>query len=542
MSLLSVNGLRISYTTAEETREVVHGVSFDIQAGEVVAVVGESGSGKTTVAQSVIGLLPANGKLGAGEILLNGENIAGWSPKRMQGIRGSKIGLIPQDPSSSLNPVKTIGAQIGEVFTIHKRGNSAEAKKRVIELLERVGLSEPERRAGQYPHELSGGMRQRVLIAIAIALRPQLIIADEATSALDVTVQRRVLDLLDDLRAESGTAILFVTHDLAVAADRADRLLVMRDGSIEEQGPTAEVMTAATSSYTRQLLRDAPSLGTATFRPLLAAVAADAAPAVPAVEAIDLVKEFGGKRGQQPFRALDGVSFSIARGTTHALVGESGSGKSTTARLIMRFEQQSSGTVRIDGDDVAGLKREGLRALRRRIQLVYQNPFGSLDPLQSVGSLIAEPMKNFAMGTRPERAKRAAELLDLVALPQAFAERRPRELSGGQRQRVAIARALALDPEILILDEAVSALDVTVQAQILDLLASLQQQLGLTYLFISHDLAVVRQISDTISVMSRGRIVETGTTRDVLLRPASEYTRELLDAVPGTHRTDSAPR
>ncbi|WP_082716922.1 dipeptide ABC transporter ATP-binding protein [Microterricola viridarii] len=536
--VLAVEGLSVSYRTAAGLSRVVHDVSFTVRPGEVVALVGESGSGKTTTAQAVIGLLAENAHRDAGSILLNGVDIAGWSDKRLETVRGARIGLIPQDPSSSLNPVRTIGAQIAEVLQIHKRGDKATRQARVIELLTRVGLPEPERRATQYPHELSGGMRQRVLIAIAIALRPELIIADEATSALDVTVQKTILDLLDELRAEFGTAILFVTHDLGVAAERAERIVVLQHGRIQEQGETRTVIARPESEYTKRLFADAPSFHLTPSRaqrppvaPLFLRDAAIADAENPyAVEVEDLVTEFG--RGATAFRAVDGVSFRLRRGTTHAIVGESGSGKTTTARAVAGLAEPTSGCIIIDGEHVAKFRGEQRRQLRRRIQLVYQNPFGSLDPRQSVEQIVAEPLRNFGLADRRGRGIRAAELLDLVALPSAVLSRRARELSGGQRQRVAIARALAVNPEILVLDEAVSALDVTVQAQILRLLESLQDELGLSYLFISHDLAVVRQISDTVSVMSRGRAVETGSAAQIFGNPQHEYTQQLLAAVP----------
>ncbi|MEU5864972.1 ABC transporter ATP-binding protein [Nonomuraea sp. NPDC047529] len=511
MSLLDVRDLAVSY----DGRPAVHGVSFTVEPGEVVAVVGESGSGKTTTAHSIIGLLPGNASLERGSVLLGENDLATWSPRRMESVRGAQIGLVPQDPSNSLDPVKTVGAQIAEVLRIHKRGDRAAVRRRVVELLTRVGLPDPETRARQYPHELSGGMRQRVLIAIAVALEPRLIIADEPTSALDVTVQRRILDLIDDLRAEFGTAVLLVTHDLGVAASRSDRLVVMKDGRVEEQGPTREILAAPGADYTRRLLHDAPALSARPFREPVAAE--------PAIVVRDLVKEF--RSGRRAFRAVDGVSFEVPRGTTHALVGESGSGKTTTARMVVRFAEPTSGTVTVTGAP------DG-RGFRRHVQLVHQNPYGSLDPRQSIAGIVEEPLRNFGLGDRAARRARVAELLDRVALPADVSSRRPRELSGGQRQRVAIARALAAGPEVLVLDEAVSALDVTVQAQILDLLGQLQRDLGLTYLFISHDLAVVRQISHTVSVMNKGRIVESGSTRRVFTDPADDYTRELLAAIP----------
>jgi len=544
MSVLDVQGLRVSYDSRAGRREVVHGVDVSVGEGAVVALVGESGSGKSTTAHALIGLLPEGGRVDGGSIALGGVDITGWSQQRLRAVRGAQVGLVPQDPVSSLDPVRPIGVQVGEVLRLHGVRSAAVRRARVLELLERVGLDDPALRARQYPHELSGGMRQRVLIATAIALRPRLIIADEPTSALDVTVQRRILDLIDDLRREEGTSVLLVTHDLGVAADRAQRIVVLNQGRVVEQGPSAGILSSPADVYTRQLLADAPALAVGDFRrPAPALFLRDAAAAAaenPYVIVADgLVKEFAVHgRGREPFRAVDDVSFQVRRGTTHALVGESGSGKTTTARLVTRFLQPDAGRIELVGSsgelaDIGGLRGEGLRRLRRRIQLVYQNPFSSLDPRQNVAQIVAEPLHNFREGTRAERSARAAELLDRVALPADLLERTPRELSGGQRQRVAIARALAIRPDVVVLDEAVSALDVTVQARILELLESLQQELGLTYLFISHDLAVVRRISHTVSVMRRGRVVEAGSTEDIFTSPAHEYTRELLAAVPG---------
>ncbi len=553
-AVLELENLSVSYSdSAHNRRRVVHEVSFAVPPGEVVALVGESGSGKSTTAQAVIGLLAGNGRLDAGSIRLNGEDIAGWSDKRLNTIRGSKISLIPQDPTSSLNPVKTVGARVEEVLRLHTVLDRSQRRARVLELLERVGLPHPELRAGQHPHELSGGMKQRVLIAAAIALKPQLIIADEATSALDATVQRTILDLIDDLRAEFGTAVLFVTHDLGVAADRADRIVVLRDGRVQEQGPTANVLSRPETDYTRQLLADAPSASRGSFRaarPVIREHSAGSSAAhsnggrttdantQPAVVVRDLVQEFSLGSGRPAFRAVDGVSFSVPQGTTHAIVGESGSGKTTTARALAGFLRPSSGSVLVDGTDLAGLRREDLRLFRKKVQLVYQNPFTSLDPRQSILRTIEEPLLNFdrqiGRTAKGDREKRVRKLLERVKLPENVLHRRPRALSGGQRQRVAIARALILDPKVLVLDEAVSALDVTVQAQILSLMDQLQQDLGLSYVFITHDLAVVKHIANTVSVMSNGRIVESGSTEDVFLRPAHSYTRELIAAIPGS--------
>jgi peptide/nickel transport system ATP-binding protein len=529
--VLSIGNLAVSYKGGDGFQRVVNNVSLQVRPGEVVALVGESGSGKTTTAQAVIGLLPENGRVESGAIRLNGADISGWSQKRLDTIRGSKISLIPQDPTSSLNPVRTIGAQVAEVLQIHRFGSKAEIEARVIELLTRVGLPQPELRARQYPHELSGGMRQRVLIAIAIALRPALIIADEPTSALDVTVQKRILDLIDELRREYGTAVLLVTHDLGVAADRADHLVVMKGGRIQEQGPTGQVLASPRSEYTRKLLADAPSLNEARIKPKTRALGGSDGDHAIVVE--NLVQDFplGGRQGS--FRAVDGVSFKVPRGTTHAIVGESGSGKTTTARNLVGFQKPTSGRILVDGIDVSSLRGDSLRQFRRKIQLVYQNPFSSLDPLQTIFQIIEEPLLNFDPVAREDRTRKVHAILDRVGLPSSVLTRKPRALSGGQRQRVAIARALVLDPQVLVLDEAVSALDVTVQAQILGLLDELQGALGLTYLFISHDLAVVRQISDTISVLHNGRQVDSGTAEDVFQRPGSPYTRELINAIPG---------
>ncbi|RJL55207.1 dipeptide ABC transporter ATP-binding protein [Pectobacterium carotovorum] len=525
--VLALENVTIAYRSDDREQTVVEGVSFHIQPGEVVALVGESGSGKTTTAQAVIGLLAENGRLTRGAIRLNGVDISGWSQKRLDSVRGAQISLIPQDPTSSLNPVQTIGEQVDEILRIHQREDRQTIRQKTLALLERVGLNQPELRAKQYPHELSGGMKQRVLIAIAIALKPALIIADEPTSALDVTVQKRILDLLDELRRENGTAVLFVTHDLGVAAERADRLLVFQNGYIQEQGPTLEVLSAPSSHYARTLLANVPSLNPTPRPPRN-----HASDIIVSVENLVQTFPLSGRKGEH-FRAVDDVSFSVARGTTHAIVGESGSGKTTTARSLLGFHHPSAGRILIDGTDITHLKGEALRQFRQKIQLVYQNPFGSLDPSQRLYDIVEEPLRNFNRHTAAQRERKIHEMFERVALPAALLSRKPRELSGGQRQRVAIARALVLEPQVLVLDEAVSALDVTVQAQILRLLAELQESLGLTYLFISHDLAVVRQIADTVSVLYHGKQLESGPVEQIFAHPEHRYTRELIEAIPG---------
>ncbi|AJI79623.1 dipeptide ABC transporter ATP-binding protein [Corynebacterium singulare] len=524
--LLTVQDLNVSYTTAKGDVPAVQGVNVEVHPGQMTAIVGESGSGKTTSAMAAIGLLPSNATIDAGTITFDGRDITSLSRREWRELRGRRIGLIPQDPNNSLNPLKTIGASVEEGLTIHHVGSAAERKARALELLERVGIDDPERRYQQYPHELSGGMKQRVLIAAAVALEPDLIIADEPTSALDVTVQKIILDLLDDMRAELGMGILFITHDLAVAGDRADRVVVMEAGQLREEGLAATVLTNPHHDYTKRLLADAPSLTLADVGTVSARAALGDREALVRVEG--LTQRFG------DFTAVDDISFTVAKGSTHALVGESGSGKTTTGRSIAMFNTPTEGSITVGGREIVGLRGKQLRAERNNIQLVYQNPYGSLDPKQSIGQTVAEPLRNLK-GARASAAKaKAQEFLELVALNPDFYDRRPSELSGGQRQRVAIARAMIVEPELVILDEAVSALDVTVQAQILRLLGKLQEELGLTYIFISHDLAVVNQISDTVSVLSHGKQVESGPTAEVFSNPQSPFTRQLIEAIPGS--------
>ncbi|MFI8529627.1 dipeptide ABC transporter ATP-binding protein [Streptomyces aquilus] len=531
--LLEIRGLSVSYRTRGGTVPAVRGVDLDVLPGQVTAVVGESGSGKSTTAHAVTRLLAANGTIDAGTVRFGRHDLATLSEAELRTVRGARIGLVPQDPTVSLNPVKRIGEQVAEVLRIHGLATRRSAPVEAIAVLDRAGLPDAAVRARQYPHELSGGMRQRALIAIAIAARPELIIADEPTSALDVTVQRVILDHLQHLTEESGTAVLLVTHDLGVAADRAQRLVVMEQGRVVEAGPTRAILAHPQHEYTRRLLASAPRLTAARPRTPAAAPKADA---VPLVEVRHLVKEFRLPRtggGPQVLRAVDDVSFTLHRGQTLALVGESGSGKSTTARLALRLTDASAGHILFDGTDITTARGARARELRRRAQLIYQNPYASLDPRFSIGEVITEPLRAFKVGDRASRRARARDLLDRVALPATTLERRPAELSGGQRQRVAIARALALSPDLVVCDEPVSALDVSVQAQVLELLAELQADTGVAYLFISHDLAVVRQIADQVAVMRTGRIVETGPPEDLFTSPRHAYTRELLAAIPG---------
>ncbi|WP_134736064.1 ABC transporter ATP-binding protein [Amycolatopsis sp. CFH S0740] len=520
--MLEISELAVSYRTSGGVVPAVRDVSLRVGAGEIVAVVGESGSGKSTTAHAAIGLLPRGGLVRRGRIAFDGRDLTTLSEKDWRQVRGTGIALVPQDPTVSLNPVRRIGEQVAEVLLIHRLAARNEADARAVELLRRAGVDRPELRARQYPHELSGGLRQRVLIAIALAGKPRLIIADEPTSALDVTVQKEILDHLAELAADDGTAILLITHDLGVAADRAGRIAVLSEGRLVEEGPARELLAAPTQDYTQRLLAAAPSLSREPLRPRRA----EGPEVLLSVESVS--KTFASRAGSM--QAVDDVSFQLTRGRTLALVGESGSGKTTTARMAVGLETPTAGTISFDGQDVTRLSPAELRRLRRRFQLVYQNPYASLNPRFSIADVIGEPLRAFRVGGRTERV---AELADQVALPSSVLPRKPAELSGGQRQRAAIARALALRPDLVVLDEPVSALDVSVQAQILNLLVELQDGLGLTYLFITHDLAVVREIADQVGVMRQGKLLEAGPADDVLLRPREQYTRDLLAAIPG---------
>ena len=563
--LLEIKALQVGFQTQRGMVTAVDGVNITLMPGQTLAIVGESGSGKSTTAHAIINLLPGSGRITGGEILFEGRNIAALDEKQMEEIRGRKIGFVPQDPMSNLNPVWSVGFQVEEAIRANGIATGKQdVKKRAIQVLTEAGLSDADKRLKQFPHQFSGGMRQRVLIGMGLSSNPKLLIADEPTSALDVTVQRRILDHLEKLTRESGTALVFITHDLGLAAERAEQLVVMYKGKVVESGPSREILQNPMHPYTQRLVAAAPSLASrriqSASKPLedlgyeatrvtegvdLIAAAesrheahAATADTTAAIAVKDLTKVYkirGGKGSASTLKAVDGVSFEIERGTTMALVGESGSGKSTVAKLLLRLEDATSGEIRIDGTDTAPLKGKSLLALRRKMQPVFQDPYGSLDPLRNIGNTISEPLSVFKVGDSTSRRARVNELLDQVALPKSLVTRYPNELSGGQRQRVAIARALALKPEIVVLDEAVSALDVLVQAQILQLLTDLQSELGLTYLFITHDLAVVRVIADNVSVMKSGRIVEAAATDEVFDNPREEYTKELLDAIPGAN-------
>ena len=539
--LLEVTDLRITFESSTGVVEAVRDFDMTIYPGQKVAIVGESGSGKSTSAMAVLGLLPGTGKVTGGSIKLRGEELTKLDEKGWQKIRGNRIGLVPQDPMSNLNPVWRIGTQVEESLKANNIVEGSERHQRVIELLEHAGLPDAERRAGQFPHEFSGGMRQRALIAMGLAANPELLIADEPTSALDVTVQKRILDHLEMLTQESQTALLFITHDLGLAAERADHLLVMHRGRVVERGPSLDILRNPKHPYTRRLVNAAPSLAAARTHAALKdedVTVAETKPEDVVIRVDNLVKEFdvrGQKGAKKTLRAVDEVSFDLRRGTTLALVGESGSGKSTVANMALSLLEPTSGTVYFEGRDISELNRKELFNLRRKMQVVFQNPYGSLDPMYSIYRCIEEPLRLHKVGSRKERDARVAELLDMVQMPRSAMRRYPNELSGGQRQRIAIARAMALGPEVIVLDEAVSALDVLVQDQILQLLKGLQDEMNLSYLFITHDLAVVRETADDIVVMRQGKVVEQGPADAIFADPQADYTRNLIDSVPGLH-------
>jgi peptide/nickel transport system ATP-binding protein len=559
--LLEIQNLNVCFTSDGKKVPAVSDVNLSVYPGQTVAVVGESGSGKSTTAHAIIDLLPGTGQVTSGRILFDGKDLATASKKDVIAVRGNGIGFVPQDPMTNLNPVWKVGFQVRETLVANGIAKGADAKAKAIELLEQAGMSDAAKHMNQYPHEFSGGMSQRALIAIGLACRPKLLIADEPTSALDVTVQRRILDHLGELTSELGTAVLLITHDLGLAAERAEHLVVMYRGRVVESGPALQILREPQHLYTKRLVNSAPSLASqrlsssrrrVEIREQAVQVAEEIAAADTEIAAVsddvvvaeDLTKVYK-VRGNVPWRstdfiAVDKVSFRLKRGTTTAIVGESGSGKSTVAKMVLALLEPTSGTVTFESQDVTKLDRKGAMAFRRRVQPIFQNPYGSLDPMYSIYRAIEEPLRTHHIGDSAQREATVRDLLDKVALPTSVMRRYPNELSGGQRQRVAIARALALSPEVVVCDEAVSALDVLVQAQILKLLNDLQAELGLSYLFITHDLAVVRQIADDVVVMEHGRIVEAATATEVFDNPRQEYTRKLLEAIPGRGLLDTA--
>ncbi|MCJ2072951.1 ABC transporter ATP-binding protein [Methylobacterium sp. J-030] len=552
--ILSVRDLTVSFRSDGRWRAVVHGVSFDVGPRETVALVGESGSGKSVSALSVLRLLPRDASRVGGSVRFEGRELLAAPEAEMRRVRGDSIAMIFQEPMTSLNPVLTIGFQIAEALIRHRGLSRAAAEAEALRLLDTVRIPAARARLHEYPHRFSGGMRQRVMIAMALACRPKLLIADEPTTALDVTIQAQILDLIKSLQDQEGMAVLFITHDMGVVAEIADRTVVMYKGRAVEDGATARIFSAPAEPYTRALLAAVPRLGTMAgrARPMrfpvidratgVAAAASESPDTVkaaerPVLEVRDLTTRFeirSGLFGRVTGRvhAVERVSFSLAAGETLALVGESGCGKSTTGRSILRLVEPLSGSVVLDGEDITGLDAPALRTRRRRMQMIFQDPFASLDPRMSVGAAVAEPLLINRLATRKEALRRAEDLLARVGLSPDMATRFPHEFSGGQRQRIAIARALALNPRLIVADEAVSALDVSVKAQVVNLMLDLQAEFGLAYLFISHDMAVVERVSHRVAVMYLGEIVEIGPREAVFGNPQHPYTKTLLAAVP----------
>ncbi|MGW5422762.1 ABC transporter ATP-binding protein [Streptomyces sp. NPDC003943] len=528
--VVTVEGLTVAF---DDSVTAVDDLSFTLDAGRALALVGESGSGKSTVAGALLGLHHGTGAHVGGRVTVGGIDVGSAGPAELRRLRGGVAAMVFQDPLSALDPYYAIGDQIAEVYRIHHLGSKKAARARAVEVLDRVGIPDAARRARSRPHEFSGGMRQRALIAMALACEPQLLVADEPTTALDVTVQAQILDLLHELRQETGMALLLVTHDVGVAAGSADDILVMRGGRAVERGPAARVLAAPSEPYTRELLSAVPRLD-GPLRPAPAAPPAGE----PLLEAVGLRREFG--RGKAKVTAVDGVSLTVRAGETLGVVGESGSGKTTLGRMLVRLLDPSDGRLRYAGTEIGRLSERELRPHRRELQMVFQDPVSSLNPRRSVGESVADPLR--AAGERDDRLvrNRVRELLDRVGLDPDRYDAYPHEFSGGQRQRVGIARALAARPRLIVCDEPVSALDVTTQAQVTALLADLQAELGLGLVFIAHDLAVVRQVSDRVAVMRGGRIVEQGTVEEVYGAPQDPYTRKLLAAVPALERAPAA--
>ncbi|HNB28360.1 MAG TPA: ABC transporter ATP-binding protein, partial [Alphaproteobacteria bacterium] len=510
-ALLTLSDLRVAFATPSGPVTVVDGLGFSLEAGRTLCIAGESGSGKSVTALSLMGLLPKpGGRIIGGSALFQGKDLFKLPEAEMQEIRGDEIGMIFQEPMTSLNPVLSIGTQMTEGLRRHKGLSHAEAEKRALAVLDSVRIPEAKRRLSQYPHELSGGMRQRVMIAMAMSCDPKILIADEPTTALDVTIQAQILELMSDLQKQTGTAIILITHDMGVVAEMADDVVVMRHGKMVEQGPVKTVLTAPQADYTKALLAAVPKFANGRNAP------GEKPRIEPALAVRDLIVRFDVKGGffhrtRQRVHAVEKISFDLMPGETLALVGESGCGKSTSARAIMHLSP-FTGSVKIHGKETAGITGDALRALRRDVQMIFQDPHASLDPRMSVGDLVGEPLVIHGLASGTELKDRVADLFQRVGLPKEHMARYPHEFSGGQRQRICVARALSLNPKIIIADECVSALDVSIQAQILELLKKLQAELGLSYLFISHDMAVVEQISHRVAVMYLGQIVETGPT------------------------------
>jgi peptide/nickel transport system ATP-binding protein len=532
--ILEVRGLTVDFLSDRDPFRAVSAVDFHVSRGETLCILGESGSGKSVSTSAIMGLIDTPpGDIVAGRMFFEGRDLSTMSHEERRDINGRKIAMIFQDPLAYLNPVHTIGRQIAEVFEAHSIASGADARRRVMDLLRRVGIPDPEHRIDQYPHQFSGGQRQRVMIAMAIALQPSVIIADEPTTALDVSVQAQILELLRDLQAEYGMALILITHDLEVAASMADRVMVMKGGRIVEEGEARSVFTRPQHDYTRKLLSALPHADDADKGHRRSVTAAGE----PILKVENIVKRYTLSTGLfgtgKHVNAVNNVSFEVGGGETVGIVGESGSGKSSVARILLRLNEPTSGRALYKGDDIFRMNERELLKLRRKMQMVFQDPYGSMNPRMDVRSIISEPLRiHRDILPKAQWNDRVVELLELVGLKAEHANRHIHQFSGGQRQRIAIARALASDPELIVCDEAVSALDVSIQAQVIDLLADLRTRLGLSYIFITHDLPIVRHFADRIIVMKHGEIVEQGTTQALFANPQHPYTRTLLNATP----------
>ena len=551
--VLSIRDLKTSFLVEGKWQQVLHGISLDVMAGETVAIVGESGSGKSVTSLSIMGLLPKGAAKVSGSIKLNGRELIGLDNSELRKLRGAEMAMIFQEPMTSLNPVFTVGRQIAEALTTHKTLSAAEVRAETIRLLEKVRIPNADQRLKAYPHEFSGGMRQRVMIAMALASSPKLLIADEPTTALDVTIQGQILDLIKTLQEEEGMSVLFITHDMGVVAEVADRTVVMYRGEAVEAGPTAQIFAKQEHPYTRALLAAVPRMGSMTGKtnPLRFGIVDRETGVAGAERSLDtpvdtgtpilrvagLVTRFsvkGGWLGRKTgaVHAVEKVSFDLFKGETLSLVGESGCGKSTIGRSIMRLTDSESGEIAIEGRNVRTIGKTELNKLRQQVQMIFQDPYASLNPRMSISEALMEPFLAHGLGSRSQARDKAAALMEQVGLSTEMLRRYPHEFSGGQRQRISIARALVLDPKVIIADESVSALDVSIKAQVVNLLLDLQEQLGLSYLFISHDMAVVERVSHRVAVMYLGEIVEIGPREAVFANPQHPYTKKLMAAVP----------
>jgi peptide/nickel transport system ATP-binding protein len=542
-TILSVDDLMVEFDTAHGPVQALQGVSFSLQRGETLGIVGESGSGKTVACRSIMRLMAANARFVSGRIRFEERDVLALDEGRLAKLRGERIAMIFQNPSTHLDPLMTVGKQVGEALRVHQGLGAAAARRQVIELLKDMQIPEAERRVDAYPHELSGGMRQRVMIAAALACKPSLLIADEPTTALDVTIQAQILDLLRGIRRERGLSIILVSHDLGVVAQMCDRVMVMKDGKVVETGAVDEIIERPRQDYTRRLIASQPSLMTPAARTV-----GERAPIL-SLQRLSVHFEYGPgligwmrRRPAHVIRAVDGIDLTVGRGETLGIVGESGSGKSTIARAIVGLVPVSNGRIVFEGRPVHELTPAERQKFRRAVQMVFQDPFTSLNPMFTVADTLAEPLRRHKMRPESEIGTRIAELMQMVELPADLRMRRSGQLSGGQRQRVGIARALALEPRIIIADEVTSALDVTIQAQIMDLFRKLRESMNLTLILISHDLAVVRYLCERVVVMRHGRLIESGPTEQIFAAPQEGYTRELLAAIPRMNRLATAPK